>query len=62
VSFPLRLVIDLVQADESEAAAKARAVKRNWLKAHDYTVLGIFDRDVESDMAAVLEQIDKAIG
>ena len=62
VSFPLRLVIDLVPADESEAAAKSRAAKRDWLKAHDYKVLGIFDRDVESDMAAVLEQIDNAIG
>jgi len=61
VSFPLRLVIDLVLADESAAAAKSRADKRDWLKAHDYTVLGIFDRDVESDMAAVLEQVDKAI-
>ena len=61
MSFPLRLVIDLVPADESAAAAKSRAAKRDWLKAHDYTVLGIFDRDVESDMAAVLEQVDKAI-
>jgi tRNA/rRNA methyltransferase len=62
VSFPLRLVIDLVPADESEAAAKTRAEKRDWLKAHDYTVLGIFDRDVESAIGPVLEQIDKAIG
>ena len=61
VSFPLRLVIDLVPAGESAAAASSRAEKRNWLKAHDYTVLEIFDRDVESAMAAVLEQIDKAI-
>jgi tRNA/rRNA methyltransferase len=61
VSFPLRLVIDLVPADESETAAKSRAAKGDWLKAHDYTVLGILDRDVESAMAAVLEQIDKAI-
>jgi tRNA/rRNA methyltransferase len=62
VSFPLRLVIDLVPADESEAAAKSRTNKRDWLKAHDYKVLGIFDRDVESAIGAVLEQIDKAIG
>jgi tRNA/rRNA methyltransferase len=62
VSFPLRLVIDLVPADESEAAAKSRAKKRDWLKAHDYTVLGIFDRDVESDMAAALARIENAIG
>ena len=36
--------------------------KRDWLKAHDYTVLGIFDRDVESDMAAALARIENAIG
>src|SRR6202451_293246 len=40
VSFPLRMVIDLVPADESEAAAISRAKKRDWLKAHDYIVLG----------------------
>jgi tRNA/rRNA methyltransferase len=62
VSFPLRLVIDLVPADESEAAAKARAEKRDWLAAHDYTVLGIFAGGLESDMAATLERIEKAIG
>jgi tRNA/rRNA methyltransferase len=62
VSFPLRLVIDLVQAEETEAATKTRADKRDWLKAHDYTVVGIFDRDVDSDMAAALAQIEDAIG
>jgi tRNA/rRNA methyltransferase len=62
VSFPLRLVIDLVPAEETAAAAKARADKRAWLKAHDYTVVGIFDRDAESDMAAALARIEDAIG
>jgi len=62
VSFPLRLVIDLVPAQESEAAAKTRAEKRGWLAAHDYTVLGIFAGDLESDMAATLERIETAIG
>jgi tRNA/rRNA methyltransferase len=62
VSFPLRLVIDLVPQDESEAAAKSRADKRNWLQAHDYKVLGIFAGDIESAIGPVLEQIDQAIG
>jgi tRNA/rRNA methyltransferase len=62
VSFPLRLVIDLVPADESEVAAKARAEKRDWLAAHNYAVLAIFAGDPESDMAATLERIEKAIG
>ena len=39
VSFPLRLVIELVPAEESAAAAATRAEKRAWLEARDYTVL-----------------------
>ncbi len=61
VSFPLRLVVDLVPADESAAAAEARALKRAWLEAHDYTVVGIFAGAVESDMAAALDRIEQAI-
>jgi tRNA/rRNA methyltransferase len=62
VSFPLRLVIDLVPADESPAAAKTRADKRAWLEAHDYTVLGIFGAELESGMPEVLDRIEAAIG
>jgi tRNA/rRNA methyltransferase len=62
VSFPLRLVIDLVPAAESEAAARTRVQKRDWLAAHNYTVLGIFAGDLESDMATTLERIEKTIG
>jgi tRNA/rRNA methyltransferase len=62
VSFPLRLVIDLVPAQESPAAARTRAEKRAWLEARDYTVLGIFVGDLESDIPATLERIGQAIG
>jgi tRNA/rRNA methyltransferase len=62
VSFPLRLVIDLVPADESEAAAKTRADKRAWLTERDYAVIEVLATDVESDMAASLERIGRAIG
>jgi tRNA/rRNA methyltransferase len=62
VSFPLRLVVDLVPADESTAAAAARAEKTAWLEAHDYTVVPLFSGDVESDMAAALNRIDEAVG
>jgi tRNA/rRNA methyltransferase len=62
VSFPLRLVIDLEPDGESAEAAKTRAEKRDWLAAHDYRVLGIFAGELESDMAAALDRIDKAIG
>jgi tRNA/rRNA methyltransferase len=62
VSFPLRLVIDLVPVEESAEAAKTRADKRAWLDAHNYTVLGIFAGDLESDLPAVLDRIERAIG
>jgi tRNA/rRNA methyltransferase len=62
VSFPLRLVVDLVPTDESAAAAAARARKTAWLEAHDYSVVPLFAGDVESDMAAALDRIDHAIG
>ena len=61
VSFPLRLVIDLVPADESPAAAKTRADKRAWLEARNYTVLGIFGAELESEMPEVLGRIEAAI-
>ncbi len=41
VSFPLRLVIDLVPADESAAAAAARTQKRAWLAERDYRIVQI---------------------
>jgi tRNA/rRNA methyltransferase len=61
ISFPLRLVIDLIPADESAAAAKTRTEKRTWLEAHNYKVLGIFGPELESGMAAVLDRIAAAI-
>jgi tRNA/rRNA methyltransferase len=60
VSFPLRLVIDLVPPDEGAAAAETRAGKRAWLAARDYNVVEVLATDVETDMAAVLQAIDQA--
>jgi tRNA/rRNA methyltransferase len=62
VSFPLRTVIDLVPAEEEKPAAEQRAKKRAWLAARDYKIVAVFATDVESDLPALLERIDKAIG
>src|SRR5579862_4740811 len=62
VSFPLRLVIDLVPADESEAAAKSRSEKRDWLKKRGYNVLELSSRAIETDLAGMLERIMCAVG
>jgi tRNA/rRNA methyltransferase len=61
VSFPLRLVIEIVPSDESATAAKTRSEKNAWLEDHNYAVLGIFADDVESDMATALNRISAAI-
>jgi len=61
VSFPLRLVIDVVPAKESEAAAKARAAKHAWLSARDYKVMSLPSAEIEADLPAALEGINRAI-
>src|SRR5689334_4037630 len=60
VSFPLRLVVEVVPPDESAAAAKARAEKYAWLRERDYNVLKLPSHAVETDLAGVLEQIVRA--
>ena len=57
VSFPLRLVIDLVPSEESAAAAAARVQKRAWLIERDYRVVEIGAGDVEADLKAVLDRL-----
>jgi tRNA/rRNA methyltransferase len=58
VSFPLKCVIDLVPAQEAEAATQARAVKRAWLAERGYRMMEITAADVEKDVAAVLDKVD----
>jgi len=57
VSFPLRLVIDLVPGDESEAADKARRERRGWLEQRGYRVVVVQAAEIEADPGAVLERI-----
>jgi tRNA/rRNA methyltransferase len=57
VSFPLRAVIDLVPADESEVAATARAAKQAWLAERGYRVLAVGIAEVEADAGGVLDRL-----
>ncbi|MGB7102632.1 MAG: DUF559 domain-containing protein, partial [Xanthobacteraceae bacterium] len=61
VSFPLRVVIDLMPAEESAEATKARAAKRAWLAVRDYHVIEVAAHDVASDPGAVLDQLERVI-
>jgi tRNA/rRNA methyltransferase len=62
VSFPLRVVIDLVPAGEEAAAAKTRTGRRAWLAERGYSVVEVHAVEIESDMMASLARIDAAIG
>ncbi len=62
VSFPLKCVIDLVPADETDEATKGRAEKRAYLAERDYRVVEVKAADVERDLTAVLERLAQAIG
>ena len=61
VSFPLRVVIDLVPAAEEAAAARTRAGRRAWLVERGYTIVEIPAVEIESDIGASLARIDRAI-
>jgi tRNA/rRNA methyltransferase len=61
VSFPLRIVIDLVPVEESTAAATARARKRSWLIERDYRVVAIGASAVEEDLKSVLDRLESEI-
>jgi tRNA/rRNA methyltransferase len=61
VSFPLRLVIEIVPANESDPAIKARSDRRAWLIERGYRVLDVAASGVEADLPGVLDQLEKAI-
>jgi len=61
VSFPLRVVVDLVPAQENDAAAKARADKRAWLIERGYRVLAVEASAVVTDLPAVLDRLAEEI-
>jgi tRNA/rRNA methyltransferase len=61
VSFPLRVVIDIVPAEETGAAARARAGKRAWLAERGYRVIEVRTEEIDAGVAAVLERVKAAI-
>jgi tRNA/rRNA methyltransferase len=61
VSFPHRLAIELINADETEVIVKDRAARQEWLKARDYRVIAMAVGDVERDLAGELDRLEAAI-
>jgi len=61
VSFPLRVVIDIVPDDESETVARSRTDRRAWLAARDYRVIELRAGEIDADVDAVLERLHAAV-
>ena len=61
VSFPLRAVIELMPAQESAEAAKARAARRTWLAARGYAVIDVAAAAVEGDLPQVLDRLAREL-
>ena len=61
VSFPLRVVVDLVPEEEGAAAAKERADRHEWLSERGYRLVTVAAADVARDAAAVVDEIDAQI-
>jgi tRNA/rRNA methyltransferase len=57
VSFPLRVVIDILPVQESDVAAKARNDRRVWLGERGYRVLAVEATTIETDLPAVLDRL-----
>jgi tRNA/rRNA methyltransferase len=55
VSFPLRLVVELVPAKEGKDAAKTRAARRAWLAERGYRIFAAAMSEVETDVGRVLD-------
>ena len=61
VSFPLRIVLDLVPEEESGDAARTRKAKRGWLAERGYRVIEVSAVDVERDIGKLLDELGAAI-
>ncbi|HET7020032.1 MAG TPA: TrmJ/YjtD family RNA methyltransferase [Xanthobacteraceae bacterium] len=61
VSFALRLVIELVPAQESKIAAKARGERRAWLMERGYRVLEVAAEAVEAGLPRLLDELARTM-
>jgi tRNA/rRNA methyltransferase len=61
VSFPHRLAIELVNADETEVIVNDRAARQAWLEARGYRVIAMVVGDVERDLAGELDRLEAGV-
>jgi tRNA/rRNA methyltransferase len=61
VSFPARLAIELVNADETEVIVRDRASRQSWLQERGYRVVPLPADGIVGDMAAMLDRLATAM-
>jgi len=61
VSFPLRMVVEIVPAAEDEIAAKARAHRQQWLREHNYAVIEVTEAAIGESLATLLDGLAQAV-
>jgi tRNA/rRNA methyltransferase len=61
VSFPHRLAIELINADETEIIVNDRAARQAWLEARGYRVIAMVVGDVERDLAGELDRLEASV-
>ena len=57
VSFPLRIVVEIVPSSETDEAAAARATRRDWLADRGYRVIEVAAADIEADVAGIIAKL-----
>jgi tRNA/rRNA methyltransferase len=62
VSFALRVVIDVVPAEETAAAAQTRAQRRAWLQERGYRIIAVAAHEIDAGVTGVLDRLACAIG
>ena len=62
VSFPLRVVVDVVPDSEDPKASDARAQKLVWLRARDYRIVEVRAGEVTRDVNEVLDRVLTVVG
>ena len=60
VSFPLRIVVEIVPSSETDEAAAARATRRDWLADRGYRVIEVAAADIEADVAGIIAKLAAA--
>jgi tRNA/rRNA methyltransferase len=58
VSFPLRTVISLLPAGESEETLRMRKEKNRWLNEHNYKLIEIPSAEADTDVKGLLDRLD----